>query len=126
MAGYWFPLQYLAIRDGDRQFAGLARDLGTEHARLSTLLEYPELAGALPEAAPLPDDYEKLFPLAGLARVRRAALDATMVLSGNSRFFSARKSPVVIEAVRFATSFFGKGQFVPASGVKQNGAYVFR
>jgi hypothetical protein len=126
MAGYWFPLQYLAIHDGDRQLAGLARDLRAEHARLSALLEYPELAGSLPEAAPLPTDYEKMFPLAGLARVRRGAMDATMVLSGNSRFFSARKGGAVIESVRFATSFFGKGQFVPETTVKQNGAYVFR
>jgi hypothetical protein len=126
MAGYWFPLLYLAIHDGDGQFATLARDLGTEHARLSALLEYPELGGALPEDATLPDDYEKMFPLAGLARVRRGPMDSTLVLSGNSRFFSARKGPAVIESVRFATSFFGKGQFVPETTVKQNGAYVFR
>jgi hypothetical protein len=126
MAGYWFPLHYLAIHDGDRQFATLAGDLGTEHSRLSVLLEYPELAGALPQPAPLPDDYEKMFPLAGLARLRRGAMDATMVLSGNSRFFSARKGPAVIESVRFATSFFGKGQFVPETTVKQNDGYVFR
>jgi hypothetical protein len=126
MAGYWFPLQYLAIHDGDGQFAALARQLAPNHARLSAMLEYPELAGTLPEAAALPDNYEKWFPLAGLARIRRGPLDATMVLSGNSRFFSARKGAAMIEAVRFATSFFGKGQFIPASGVKQNGSIVFR
>jgi hypothetical protein len=126
MAGYWFPLQYLAAHDGDPQFSGLARQLSPEHARLSALLEYPELAAPLPEPAPLPDDYEKWMPLAGLARIRRGTLDATMVLSGNSRFFSARKGAAVIEAVRFATSFFGKGQFVPATAAKEGGAYVFR
>jgi hypothetical protein len=126
MAGYWFPLQYLAIHDGDGQFATLARDLGAQHARLSVLLEYPELAAALPASALLPEDYEKTFPLAGLARIRRGALDATLVLSGNSRFFSARKGPAVIESVRVATSFFGKGQFIPDSGSKQSGAYVLR
>jgi hypothetical protein len=124
MAGYWFPLQYLAIHDGDRQFATLARDLGVEHTRLSALLEYPELAGDLPEPAPLPDDYEKTFPLAGLTRIRRGAIDATLVLTGNSRFFSMRKGPAVIESIRFATAFFGKGQFVPETSVKQNGSYV--
>ena len=126
MAGYWFPLQYLAIHDRNPQFATLARELGAEHARLSALLEYPELAGTLPEGSPLPDDYEKQYPSMGLARIRRGAMDATLVLSGNSRIFSARKGPAVIEAVRFATSFFGKGQFVPTTTVRQNGAYVMR
>jgi hypothetical protein len=127
MAGYWFPLQYLAAHDVDGQFAGLAGQLAAEHGRLSTLLEYPELARALPAPALLPEDYERWFPLAGLARIRRGPLDATMVLNGNSRFFSARRGQAVINAVRFATSsFFGKGQFVPASAVREEGAYVFR
>jgi hypothetical protein len=126
MAGYWFPVQYLAVRDGDGQFANLARQLARENARLSALMEYPELTRALPDNAALPEDYEKLLPLMGLARIRRGPFDATMVLEGNSRFVSARKGAAVINAVRFATSFFGKGQFVPDSGLKTSGAYVFR
>jgi hypothetical protein len=59
-----------------------------------------------------------------LARIRRGALDATVILRDNSRFFSARKGPLVINAVRFATSFFGKGQFIPSSTVGRNGGYV--
>ena len=100
--------------------------MAAEHGRLSALLEYPELAAPLPASAPLPEDYEKWFPLAGLARIRRGALDATMVLNGNSRFFSARKGAAVINAVRFATSFFGKGQFVPAGAARENESYVLR
>ena len=125
MAGYWFPLQYLAAHDSDGQFSGLAQQLTPEHARLSALLEYPSLATTLPAPAPLPEQYEKWFAQAGLARIRRGPLDATMVLSGNSRFFSARKGSAVISAVRFATSFFGKGQFIPTAAVKENGAYMF-
>jgi hypothetical protein len=49
MAGYWFPLQYLAVHDADGQFAGLAQQLSPDHGRLSAFLEYPELAGALPK-----------------------------------------------------------------------------
>jgi hypothetical protein len=126
MAGYWFPVNYLAVHDSDGQLAGLARGLAPEHARLSALLEYPELAGPLPPAETLPEDYEKWFGAVGLARIRRGRWDATMVLQESSRFFSARHGGAVINAVRFATSFFGKGQFVPDACVKEGSKYVFR
>jgi len=126
MAGYWFPVNYLAVHDGDRRLAGLARGLAPESARLSALLEYPELAGSLPQAEALPDNYEKWFAAVGLARIRRGRWDATMVLKESSRFFSARNGATVIQAVRFASSFFGKGQFVPDSCVKEGAGYVFR
>jgi hypothetical protein len=125
MANYWFPLTYLAIHDGSGRASSALRLIGPEAARLSALLEYPELAGRLPEPAPLPDDYERTFPVAGLARIRRGSRDATMVLKDNSRFLSLRNGAAVIEAVRFATSFFGKGQFIPESASKETG-YVFR
>ena len=118
MAGYWFSLLYLAMHDGDGQMAALARQIGPESARLSALLEYPELAGALPESRPLPDDYEKLFPAIGLARIRRGGRDATLILANNSRFLTMRNGSAVVQAVRFATSFFGKGQFVPQAGAQ--------
>ena len=57
--------------------------------------------------------------LVGLARIRRNKLDATVILQDNSRFFSARNGAAVINAVRFASSFFGKGQFIPDSTVKR-------
>ncbi len=126
MGGYWLPLTYLAVHDGDRQFAALAHGLGPEHARLSALLEYPELSAALPQAEPLPENYEKWFGAVGLARIRRGRWDATMVLKESSRFFSARNGGAVINAVRFASSFFGRGQFVPDGCVKDGSKYIFR
>ena len=126
MAGYWFPVLYLAVHDRDARMAGLASNIGREHVPLSALLEYPELAGTLPQAAPLPDDYEKLLPTIGLARVRRGSYNATIVLSGNSRFLSLRGNGAVVQAVRFATSFFGKGQFEPHSGAKEGNGYSLR
>ena len=125
MAGYWFPVNYLAIHDGDGRLAAMARGL-TENARLSAMLEYPELNRALPPAKALPEDYEKWFPAIGLARIRRGRHDATLVLQESSRFFSARNGDAVINAVRFASSFFGKGQFLPESCVREGAKYVFR
>ncbi len=124
MAAYWFPVQYLATHDSDGQFSTLARQLAPENARLSTLMEYPEMTAALPAVTALPEDYEKWMPDVGLARIRRGALDATLILQDNSRFFSARKGGAVVQAVRFATSFFGKGQFIPSSTVRRGSAYV--
>ncbi|MDE3167832.1 MAG: hypothetical protein KGN36_18675, partial [Acidobacteriota bacterium] len=127
MAGYWFPAAYLAAHDHDAAMAGLLRAMPAGAPRLSTLLEYPELAAPpAPGIAPVPDNYEKEFPLLSLVRIRRGKRDATILQSGSSRFFSGRNGGAVIEAVRFATSFFGKGQFAAQTSVKAGEAYVLR
>ncbi len=93
--------------------------------RLSSLLEYPELSQPLPASQPLPSDYEKTFADIGIARIRRGPLSATLVLGGSSRVLALRYGDAVVEGVRFATSFFGKGQFIPETGAKQGSAYLF-
>ena len=123
-SGYWFPVTYLALADRDGQFATLARQ-SEAGARLSALLEYPELSRPLPAAAPLPVDFERALPDVGLARIRRGPLSATLVLGGASRFFALRYGRAVIEGVRFATAFFGKGQFIADAGEKRGNSYVF-
>ena len=45
--GYWFPLTYLAVTDKNAEFATLAQR-SEGGARLSTLLEYPQLSQPLP------------------------------------------------------------------------------
>jgi hypothetical protein len=123
--GYWFPATYLAAADQDGRFAELARR-SSEGARLSALLEYPRLSQPLPAPQPLPDDFEQAFPAVGIARIRRGPLSATLILAGSSRLFTLRSGDAVIEGVRFATAFFGKGQFVPDTAAKSGGSYVFR
>jgi len=123
--GYWFPLTYLAVVDRDGQFATLARQ-AEGGARLSTLLEYPELSQPLPAGAPLPTDFERSLPDIGLARIRRGPLSATLVLGGSSRFFALRYGDAVIEGVRFASAFFGKGQFVPDSTERRGTTYLLK
>jgi hypothetical protein len=123
--GYWFPLTYLAVLDRDGQFAALARR-GAEGARLSALLEYPELSQPLPASQPLPENFERAFPVIGIARIRRGPLSATLILGGSSRLFTLRHGEAVVEGVRFATAFFGKGQFIPETAEKRGGSYLFR
>ena len=123
--GYWFPLTYLAIADGDGRLATLAAG-AAGGARLSALLEYPELSRPLPSQLPLPDDFVREFTDVGIARVRRGPMSATLVLGGASRFLALRYGDAVMEGLRFATAFFGKGQFVPTIVEKQPDGYRFR
>lgn len=109
MGRYWFPLQYLAIHDGNGQFGRLAEDLFGSYASALTLLEYPELQ-EVPKTELIPDNYLKAFKSSGCVRIRRGKRSATL-LSGRDRFFTVRNGDAVINAVRFATPFFGKGQF---------------
>ena len=121
--GYWFPLTWLALRDRDGQFATMAQEAAQGGATLSALLEYPELSQPLPPPQPLPDDFEKQFPDVGIARIRRGQLSATVVLGGSSRLLTLRYGGAVMEGIRFATSFFGKAQFVPETAEKRDGTY---
>jgi hypothetical protein len=125
VAGYWFPLTYMAVTDRDGRLATLALR-ASDGARLSTLLEYPELSQPLPPSLPLPEDFEQHLAEIGVARIRRGPLSATLVLGGSSRFLTMRYGDAVLEGVRFATAFFGKGQFVPQTAVKRGATYQFR
>jgi hypothetical protein len=123
MDRYWLPLRYLAILDGNAQFAEITRRIEERGASLSAYLRFPELSKPLPAPAPPPDNFHRLMPALRIARVRRGAVSATFMLSGNSRFLTLRKGACVVEAVRFASAFFGKGQFRAAKWEKFDGGY---
>lgn len=125
MASFWFPLQYLAVKDGNGQFAALANHLAPQSASLSAYMEYPEMAGRAPKAAPLPDHFEREMKSLGIVRLRRGPVSTTL-FSNNPAFFALHNGDVAIEAIRFASAFFGKGQFV-ASAIEKNGSdYILR
>lgn len=126
MDRYWLAVRALATLDRNGQCAALLRRLEPRSASLASLMDYPEIAGAPVSAEPLPENYERLMKSLGVARIRRGSLSATVVLEGASRFFSVRRGDAVVEAVRFASAFFGKGQFVPTEWSRENKAYVLR
>jgi len=125
VGGYWFPLTWLAIADGDRRFAAMAR-MAADGARLSTLLEYPELSQPIPPGDTLPDDFEHPFPELGIVRIRRGRTSATVIQGGSSRLLTLRHGASIVEGVRFASAFFGKGQFIPDSAGRRDGTFWLR
>jgi hypothetical protein len=122
---YWFPAKLLAVRDGNGSFESFAQ-AGALGQQLSLLLEYPELQQSV-TPAPLPDQYVKVFPIVGIARIRRAKTSATVQFTGSDRVFCLRRGDAVMNGIRFASAFFGKGQFLPQHGgpAATGGGYEF-
>jgi hypothetical protein len=77
---------------------------------LINFMEIPELRRDLPPRLPIPTDYEKYYPLSSFVHIRRGERSAS-ILGDDFRFFAFRNGGAVVEAVRMASSYFGKGQF---------------
>ena len=130
MARYYFSYRHLAILDGNGRFAALARQvertaLPSLKGELVTFLLEPEFNRPLPTSAPLPTDYARVFTHSQLARIRRGTASGT-ILANNTTLFSFRRGAAALEAVRFATAFFGKGQFTSETLEVRDGRYVLR
>lgn len=129
MARYYYSYRALALHDGNGRFAAMARQIErTGRAQIGELLAFlsePELRRPLPPDAPLPTDYAKVFAHSSLARIRRGNASGT-ILAGNTTLFSFRRGAAALEAVRFASAFFGKGQFVGDELEVRAGRYVLR
>ncbi|WP_414661123.1 hypothetical protein [Horticoccus sp. 23ND18S-11] len=128
MARYYYSYRTLALHDGNGRFAAMARQIERSvapghPAELAVVLTEPEFARPLPPDAPLPTDYAKVFSYSSLARIRRGAASGT-ILGSNTTFFSFRKGSAALEAVRFATAFFGKGQFASDTFEARDGKVV--
>ena len=127
-AGYHLPYRSLALRDGNGRFAAAARLIEAKEGdalggNLIHFLDDPTLREPLPPDAPLPDDFARHFPGSDLVRIRRGPVSAT-VLGGNSCVLSLHKGAAALEAVRLASAFFGKGQFVGERLAVETGACV--
>jgi hypothetical protein len=131
MAGYLLHYRILSQRDKDGRMAAMADRILAEVVRypteisissdLAELMLRPELDPTRPGSpaaeiprAPLPDSYIHPLRHTGVVRLRRQELSATIV-AGQSRFLSLRQGGAVLEAVRLASAFFGKGQFIGAT-----------
>ncbi|MCX6942518.1 MAG: hypothetical protein NTX09_17610 [Verrucomicrobia bacterium] len=129
MARYYYSYRTLALHDNNGRFAAMCRQIErtarAQIGELAAFLTEPALLRALPADAPLPTDYAKHFSYSTLARIRRGSASAT-ILANNTTLFSFRKNSAALEAVRFATAFFGKGQFTADTLEVRAGSYILR
>ncbi len=130
MAAYHIPYRYLALEDGNRQFAAEARAIEQSHGEnlggnLIYFLEEPGLRREMPANERLPEDYARFFRHSDLVRVRRGAVSAA-ILGANPTFFSFHKGAAALRAIRLAAAFFGKGQFLGSRVEEEAGQWVLR
>jgi hypothetical protein len=130
MDGYYYACRYLAILDNDGQMAELCRIIEKKNpkvfnGKLIDLLQDEILWKELPPSKPLPTSYAKAFPYSGVARIRRDHWDAT-ILSNNAGWLTFHKEKVMLQAMRVASSFFGKGQFQATDITQEGNAWILR
>lgn len=113
---YYYCYRFMALQDKNGEMAAMCRLIEATCPKdqlagyLDYFLEDPSLWRELPASKPLPVNYARAFPYSGLVRIRRGAWDCTL-LSNNTTFLTFHKGNAVLQGLRFATSFFGKGQF---------------
>lgn len=125
LTSYYYPYRYLALHDNNGRFAALTNFIPTKISwsqlvkNLAYVQEDDSLLQPLPKAEPLPENYVRTFPYSKLVRIRRAEVDAT-ILGNNPTFFTFQKGDAVLQGVRLASAFFGKGQF-SSETIRQEG-----
>lgn len=124
MENYYYACRYLALLDNNGEMAAICRLIeNTASAKLVQFLDYfladPFLWNELPASKALPVNYAKAFPYSGVVRIRRGNWDTT-ILSDNPGWLTFHKGNAVLQGMRVAASFFGKGQF-QSDEIKQSG-----
>ena len=138
---YYLYYRYMAIRDNNSRYAGIATlieqvkgfDEEILGRALFHFLENPLLQESLPAGTPPPTDYEKLFTSSQLLRIRRGRNTTTLfggvdwpliIASGrsaNPNIFSYRKGNAVLKYLRISSGFFNTGYFY-SDGIRKDGS----
>lgn len=131
MAKYYYCYRYMALLDNNGEMATLCRLIETTCTKeqlagyLDYFLEDPTLWRELPTSKVLPTNYVKSFPYSGLVRIRRNGWDATL-LSNNASWLTFHKGNAILQGMRVAASFFGKGQFQSEKIDQQGNSWVMK
>ncbi|GAB3956968.1 hypothetical protein GCM10028805_48350 [Spirosoma harenae] len=126
--GYYYAYRYIALLDKNGEMAAMCRQI--EKTLLPKSIYYvdyflddPSIWRELPPDQPLPTTYVKAYPKSGLVRIRRGDWDST-ILSANPVWLTFHKGHAILQGMRVAASFFGKGQFQTESITKQGDTWV--
>lgn len=129
MSKYYYCYRFMALLDNNGEMAAVCRliEKTTPKEQLAGYLDYfledPTLWKDLPADKPLPINYAKAFPYSGVVRIRRGNWDST-ILSNNTSWLTFHKGNAVLQAMRVASSFFGKGQFQSEKIEQQGDSWV--
>ncbi|WP_338868216.1 hypothetical protein WBJ53_16935 [Spirosoma sp. SC4-14] len=131
MSRYYYCYRYMALRDNNGEMAAMCRRIEESSPKeqlagyLDYFLEDPTLWKELPASKPMPVSYAKAFPYSGVVRIRRGNWDSTLV-SNNATWLTFHKGNAVLQSMRVAASFFGKGQFQTEKIEQEGNAWVMR
>ena len=129
MSKYYYCYRFMALQANNGEMAAMARQIEKTSTKeqlagyLDYFLEDPTLWKALPADKPLPISYAKAFPYSGVVRIRRENWDTT-ILSNNTSWLTFHKGNAVLQAMRVASSFFGKGQFQSEKIEQQGNVWI--
>ena len=115
LENYYYPYRYLALLDKNTTYSAMCKMIEeTAGPKIGGFLDYflvdSTLWEPLPPVTALPLNYVKAFPNSGLVRIRNNRWDSTLI-ANNAIWLTFMKGNAVLQGVRFASSFFGKGQF---------------
>lgn len=126
-SSYHYPYLFMCLKDKNEAFGAMTQSIEKENGpkgmtgSLPYYLEDAHLLSACP-AGSLPAEYEKQFEASGLVRWRKWDMDVSL-LAQNSTLFTLHNKDAVLQAVRIASAFFGKGQFIPEKLEKTQAGY---
>ena len=123
---YYFAYKYMAKKEGG-WYAGMASALKKRYGEKIELSLVPYLAEDNSFDFQLKDtllnnSYDTLFQSQGIARWSDGKQDIS-IINKNSTLFNLFNNDAVLQAVRFASAFFGKGQFKADSLIKIANGY---
>lgn len=131
MSRYYYCYRFMALHDNNGEMAAMCRLIEQTCPKeqlagyLDYFLEDPTLWRDLPASKPLPVNYAKAFPYSGVVRIRRGNWDSTL-LSHNATWLTFHKDNAILQGMRVAASFFGKGQFQTEKIEQQGNAWVMQ